>query len=882
MRFELRLAIASASLLAFAFGASAQESEAPFDAPLVMWGYENRVEQLVDLNQDQRVDALSWWYTSSSKEQIQVRGWINMPDNTFSQAWQVLHTGPLGSHEGAHLEIGDVDGVGQLDFAVEFRGSLAVYRSNGAAPPALLETLALSDDITDLALADFDGDGFADLILRTVGGWLKVFRNQGPAQGWSQLEVTSTQVGAPKSVLLAGELTGDGVLDVLLVYPKEIRVFPLAANGSVGAPIVFETPSRWYYPRPVIGDLDGDQDLDIAVFDGSGQGGFYELLRRSGPNSWSHEAPRSGGPCTELADIDLDGDLDGICCGGGGGGGGVHWINNTPSTFNICFNDGSGGFTPSFQMRGVGSSHIAGAADIDLDGDVDLIAGRAIYYARGLLTTSPVHELPGPQLSPNDLVDYDSDGDLDARLSPSEVLRSNGYDSLAGYAPVMPAPPPGSTFYGPGYPGDFDGDGDEDLLVARYDNGFFASMQLLANLGGGHFVDAGPAGQPGVSFSLTGNNTLTPRWSYVADLDADGDLDLVTSGAGSKVWLNDGGGFFRLVHSNSYLVLALARLDGDAFPDIIMSWPDPGSSSLLGWKLGLGDGTFNGGLFFPGNYFEIEPEHDRIAVADFDLDGDLDVAALNHLNNSGGYGHYWRNIGYSFNHEYWASIGHSLNDAVHAVAGDVNGDAWPDLVTWPPYEALGGCVVWERASNGQSFLPPRIQALQPMAIADLDSDGDDDALGVAWNLGDNALVLSRAIDGPATGLRRQYGEGSPGSDGYPPVLGATGPFRVGETIELRVRGGLGGATVVIGIGPNSTALANVPYAGMTAYAWPAERRLVMKLSGPAGVPGVGSATLSVVVPPSLAGVTNFHQAFVIDPGGSGGLSCSNGLEVAYD
>jgi hypothetical protein len=889
MHALLRRAALPASLIALASVGSAQESKAPLDAPFVMWGPTERVEHLIDLNHDMRKDALSWWFTDSAKQGIRLHGWINTPDNTFTKAWEVgLSTNVANNDDGPpHPAVGDVDGDGWLDFAVNLAHTIAVYRSNGAASPGLLGWVHPGNDIADLALPDFNGDGLADMVLRTVGGLVRVYLNQGPAQGWKLLEVSSKVVGAPLSVMRVAELTGDSVPDLLFVYGTTMSILPIAADGSIGQELLF-TGSLWTKPRPVVGDIDGDRDLDIAVFDGFGQQGFYEVWRRTGPSSFVHEWPGAGGPCTELFDIDLDGDLDGICCGGGGGTGGGPLLNTGKSTFNVCFNDGSGAFTKSFQMRGVGSSHIAGAADIDLDGDIDLVAGRAIYYARGLLKAPPIKELPGPLLSPGELVDYDGDGDLDARLTPSQVLRSNGNDTYDSYSPLMPAPPPGSTFWGPGYPGDFDGDGDEDLLVARFDGASFGSMQLLANLGGGHFVDAGPASNPGVCFSLTGKQNLETRWGYGADLNLDGDLDLVTSGAGSKAWMNDGSGFLRHKWSSNLYVMAVVRLDSDAIPDAILG----GASSMpsqtnIYWSKGVGDGTFAGTYQLSGPFFVIRPQYDRIAVADFDADGDFDVVGLNHQDYSPGATYYWKNVGGSNAHAMFTNEllpqGHEPEEGVlSAVAGDVDGDGRQDLLTWPTAEGQLTCAVWLRASDGQSFLPPRLQCLSPLAIADVDSDGDADAIGIAWSTTDNVLVRARTIDGSAVGLRRQYGEGSPGSGGYAPVLGATGPFRVGETFELRVRGGLGGANVVIGVGPTSSALANVPYPGLTAYAWPAERRMLMKLSGPAGVPGIGSATLTAVVPPSLAGVTYFHQVFVVDPGGSGGLSCSNGLELAYD
>src|SRR5687767_13523997 len=141
MRYVLSFASTLAALIGLAPAGTAQESKAILDAPLVMWGPQDRVENLIDLNLDTRTDSLSWWYTSSSKTGIQVRGWINQPDDTFIQAWEILHSGALPAME-TQLEVGDVDGDGKLDFAVEFRGSLAVYRSNGTAPPTLLQTLA--------------------------------------------------------------------------------------------------------------------------------------------------------------------------------------------------------------------------------------------------------------------------------------------------------------------------------------------------------------------------------------------------------------------------------------------------------------------------------------------------------------------------------------------------------------------------------------------------------------------------------------------------------------------------------------------------------------------------------------------------------------------
>src|SRR5262249_28723765 len=111
---------------------------------------------------------------------------------------------------------------------------------------------------------------------------------------------------------------------------------------------------------------------------------------------------------------------------------------------------------------------------------------------------------------------------------------------------------------GPGFPGDFDGDGAEDLLVELraagrvepsagigHGTGLYG-MALLRNVGAGHFVFAGLASAPGVSFAL---DSLAASASLVADVDLDGELDLFTRTAhqpyASRLWLNHGAGTFK-------------------------------------------------------------------------------------------------------------------------------------------------------------------------------------------------------------------------------------------------------------------------------------------------------------------------------------------------
>ncbi|MEW6756539.1 MAG: CRTAC1 family protein, partial [Candidatus Latescibacterota bacterium] len=85
--------------------------------------------------------------------------------------------------------------------------------------------------------------------------------------------------------------------------------------------------------------------------------------------------------------------------------------------------------------------------------------------------------------------------------------------------------------------GDVDNDGDLDLFQAAGGAGAGGDRSvLLLNLGGGELINATEGAGLGVAMGVT----LSPG---MADIDNDGDVDLVT-GSPFGLYLNDGGGFF--------------------------------------------------------------------------------------------------------------------------------------------------------------------------------------------------------------------------------------------------------------------------------------------------------------------------------------------------
>lgn len=310
---------------------------------------------------------------------------------------------------------------------------------------------------------------------------------------------------------------------------------------------------------------------------------------------------------------------------------------NDPVAELFFVNEGMGTFTEAGAVRGVndfdGGSHGAAFADLDNDGDYDLINGATgstgapnnIFRNVGSgFFNNVTPPAMGARSDPTRALlafDMDRDGDLDifgvtgwmGSGDPSsernEVYRNDGNNQWTELAS-------GALYTAPAGQGatdtDFDGDGDVDIIAANRDG----DLNVLRNNGTGAFTAVDPD-----SIGITHN-----AFSGVtaADIDNDSDLDLLLVGLDGTetvgfLYRNRGQGIFNFrrtfTNIDGYMG-GFADLDNDGDLDLVFAGDD------LAY-LNDGTGTFSDGPTIPVGGIN-DPR--AIAFADIDADGDLDFA----------------------------------------------------------------------------------------------------------------------------------------------------------------------------------------------------------------------------------------------------------------
>lgn len=245
-----------------------------------------------------------------------------------------------------------------------------------------------------------------------------------------------------------------------------------------------------------------------------------------------------------------------------------------------------------------------------------------------------------------------------------------------------------------------------------------------------------------------------------ADLDGDGDTDLAVNGIllGLAIFLNDGGSLSFFWSSNvvgPWAKIVAGDVDGDGDVDLLGTRIDGPEVYLFHNK---GKGLFNS-IREPPLAFAIGGISNAAVLADLDLDGDLDVAAVNTIDPGGGPGStvtILLNAAGSFRHRSECEVGAAPETLV---AADLTGDAFPDLAVacaGLPGAARAEIRIVRNRTDGSFELASSFalgEGPYSVQAADVDRDRDLD-LAVAARGEDEILVLANGGDGTFELARR--------------------------------------------------------------------------------------------------------------------------------
>jgi VCBS repeat protein/thrombospondin type 3 repeat protein len=565
------------------------------------------------------------------------------------------------------IAAGRLDRNSTLDLVIGMAGDSGIAVLTGAGDgsfgtPALLDA---GQDPKWVALGDFNADGSIDIVSANTGSSdISVFLNDGSGAFGTPAPFA---VGYVPSSVAVGDINGDRKLDVVI---DGISVLLGRGDGSFDPPTVVSTGEPG--GPLVLGDLDGDGVLDLVVF------GLNRLAIHLGTHGTvfaSHTHVDAGGNTFAVTAGDFDGDAATDIA--------TSILGDRPSddgTARVILNRGGGGFDLASPARVGAFPRSTAAGDFNGDGWTDLVTTNSVFI--------------------NDI----------------SILLGTGDGS---FAPQIRFPV--NSFVSSVTSGDFNGDGRDDFAVL-----LSSSSQIGPSIA--VFTQAGPGS---LEFRPT-STTLTSGRSGMAtgDFNGDGRLDLVTLD-GSQAFIHFGTGSLTFTPGGHFpagpatTAVGVGDFNGDGKPDLAVANRDPnvnpfslrpGSVAIL---LNLGNGTFGAPTLMPAGIYP-----SGVVVADFNLDGRLDVAVSNSddivFSMGGDVSLYLGTGDGTFLAQSKFGAG-SISQARSLAAGDLNHDGKPDIAVANGY---GIDVLFNRGPVPDADHDGVLDAVDTCTDSDGDGNGD--------------------------------------------------------------------------------------------------------------------------------------------------------------
>jgi len=517
---------------------------------------------------------------------------------------------------------------------------------------------------------DIDNDNDLDLFIYDKDTTLNFYRNEGNSTApLFRLNTTRFQNLNVRNWFKFADLDGDGDIDFFCGGDTQ-RVRYYRNNGTPSSPSFslqlygVKTDLGDFMNSesacvPTLADVDGDGDLDFLTGTATGEISYYQNIGSAQNFNFKFitsrfaniliiggaDDPRHGASSIQFADYDGDNDKD--LFWGDLFGLSIYFIKNTGTAQNFQWTQiDTNSPPPNYYFSG--GFNMPGIVDIDGDGRNDffigvLIGSKSINNLVYFKNNGPLNNPSFSKITDNFILsadigsysspcfaDIDNDGDKDLFMGCDRSVafyRNTGTASAPAFTQVTDSIPLNvSNFnYAPAL-GDLDNDGKKDMVL-----GYYALARLR------YFRNTGTLASPVFTYTPSQLDTMNLSQSSfpcLADLDNDGDLDILAGNSSGK----------------------------------ITYYKNNGTASLFNFQ------------FITNNYSSINVGNDAAPnLGDLDGDGDLDLLVGNRVGQIA----FYRNTGSLSNPVFtlittnYSGI-NAFQNSVPAIV-DINNDSDPDL-----------------------------------------------------------------------------------------------------------------------------------------------------------------------------------------------------------